>query len=231
MVPESLKAVALWYDKSASRDPADDDRRAARRRQGRLASSSASTRASTTSSAGPAPSVATLMDDTGKCIADQGGFADAFAYLKDLKDAGATFNTDGNALKTDFQTGEINAIIDGPWQTADFRTALGDNARRRADPGRPRRRRQPASPAPTAGTSTPTSTRTVDLAVDVRPRADVGPRASRSSSTTPATCPRQPGGHDHRSRSPRASPTPPRPACPDRRTSSSATSGARSATR
>ena len=36
------------------------------------------------------------------------------------------FNTDGNALKTQFQTGKINAMIDGPWQTADFRTALGE---------------------------------------------------------------------------------------------------------
>jgi arabinogalactan oligomer/maltooligosaccharide transport system substrate-binding protein len=67
------------------------------------------------------------MGDTGACTADDGGFADAFAYLKSLKDAGAVFNTDGNAIKTQFQTGEINAIIDGPWQTADFRTALGDN--------------------------------------------------------------------------------------------------------
>ena len=79
----------------------------------------------------------TLMDDTGKCTADAGGFAEAFAYLKELKDAGATFNTDGNALKTDFQTGKINAIIDGPWQTADFRTALADKLAVDHHPGRP----------------------------------------------------------------------------------------------
>ena len=36
MVPESLKAVALWYDKQRARDPADDLRRAPRRCQGRL---------------------------------------------------------------------------------------------------------------------------------------------------------------------------------------------------
>jgi arabinogalactan oligomer/maltooligosaccharide transport system substrate-binding protein len=65
------------------------------------------------------------MDASGKCTADAGGFSDAFAYLKELKDAGAVFNTDGGALKTQFQTKAINAIIDGPWQTADFRTALG----------------------------------------------------------------------------------------------------------
>ena len=40
---------------------------------------------------------------------------------------GAKFYTDGNALKQDFQTGKITAVVDGPWQTADFTKALGDN--------------------------------------------------------------------------------------------------------
>ena len=66
------------------------------------------------------------MDDSGKCVADQAGFADAFKYFQDLKAAGAKYYTDGNALKQDFQTGKLNAVVDGPWQTADFKTALGD---------------------------------------------------------------------------------------------------------
>jgi arabinogalactan oligomer/maltooligosaccharide transport system substrate-binding protein len=66
------------------------------------------------------------MDDTGKCVADQAGFSDALKYLQALKAAGAKFYTDGNALKQDFQTGKLNATIDGPWQTADFVKALGD---------------------------------------------------------------------------------------------------------
>ena len=36
-----------------------------------------------------------LMDAAGVCTADQGGFADALQYMKDLKAAGASFETDG----------------------------------------------------------------------------------------------------------------------------------------
>jgi arabinogalactan oligomer/maltooligosaccharide transport system substrate-binding protein len=126
MVPESLKAVALWYDKSQiATPPATSDELLAGVEDGSIKlgiNQGVYHQFGWTGAFGGA-----LMDDTGKCTADQGGFAEAFAYLKSLKDAGAVFNTDGGALKTQFQTGEINAIIDGPWQTADFRTALGDN--------------------------------------------------------------------------------------------------------
>jgi arabinogalactan oligomer/maltooligosaccharide transport system substrate-binding protein len=125
MVPESLKAVGLWYDKSAlPNPPTTSDELLAGVTDGSIKigiNQGVYHQFGWTGAFG-----GTLMDATGKCTADQGGFADAFAYLKSLKDAGATFNTDGNALKTDFQTGKLNAIIDGPWQTADFRTALGD---------------------------------------------------------------------------------------------------------
>ncbi len=126
MVPESLKAVALWYDKSkVASPPTTSDELLAAVKDGSVKvgiNQGVYHQFGWTGAFG-----GTLMDDAGKCTADAGGFADAFAYLKELKDAGATFNTDGNALKAAFQTGEINAIIDGPWQTADFRTALSDN--------------------------------------------------------------------------------------------------------
>lgn len=125
MVPESLKAVGLWYDKTAlPTPPKTSEELLAGVKDGSIKigiNQGVYHQFGWTGAFG-----GKLMDDTGKCTADQGGFADAFAYLKSLKDAGATFNTDGNALKTDFQTGKLNAIIDGPWQTADFRTALGD---------------------------------------------------------------------------------------------------------
>jgi arabinogalactan oligomer / maltooligosaccharide transport system substrate-binding protein len=125
MVPESLKAVALWYDKSAlPTPPKTSDELLAGVTDGSIKvgiNQGVYHQFGWTGAFG-----GNLMDDSGKCTADAGGFAEAFAYLKSLKDAGATFNTDGNALKTDFQTGKINAIIDGPWQTADFRTALAD---------------------------------------------------------------------------------------------------------
>ena len=80
------------------------------------------------------------MDDTGKCIADQGGWADAYKYLADLKAAGAKFYTDGNAQKQDFQTGVINA--DGRRPVADRGLHQGPRrqARRRADARRHRAR-------------------------------------------------------------------------------------------
>ena len=125
MVPESLKAVALWYDNTAiATPPATSDDLLAGVKDGsiKLGINQGVYHQFGWSGAFGGE----LMDASGKCTADTTGFADAFAYLKELKDAGATFNVDGNALKTDFQTGKINAIIDGPWQTADFRTALGD---------------------------------------------------------------------------------------------------------
>lgn len=126
MVPESLKAVGLWYDKSAlPTPPATSDELLAGVTDGSIKigiNQGVYHQFGWTGAFG-----GELLDASGTCTADAGGFADAFAYLKSLKDAGATFNTDGNALKTDFQTGKLNAIIDGPWQTADFRTALGDN--------------------------------------------------------------------------------------------------------
>jgi arabinogalactan oligomer/maltooligosaccharide transport system substrate-binding protein len=125
MVPESLKAVALWYDKSAiATPPATSDELLAGVKDGSIKlgiNQGVYHQFGWTGAFG-----GKLMDDTGKCTADAGGFAEAFAYLKSLKDAGAKFNTDGGALDTDFKTGVINAIIDGPWTTADFRTALGD---------------------------------------------------------------------------------------------------------
>jgi arabinogalactan oligomer/maltooligosaccharide transport system substrate-binding protein len=137
MVPESLKAVAMWYDKTAvPTAPADTAALLAAVKDGSVKlglNQNAYHMFGFSGSFG-----GKLMDDTGKCVADQGGFADAFKYFQDLKAAGAKYYTDGNALKQDFQTGKLNAVIDGPWQTADFKTALGDKlavAKMPAGPG------------------------------------------------------------------------------------------------
>ena len=127
MVPESLKAVALWYDKSkVTTPPTTLDALMAGVKDGSITLGLNQNAYHSYGFSGAYGG--TLMDDTGKCIADQGGWADAFKYQADLKAAGAKFYTDGNALKQDFQTGKLNAVIDGPWQTADFVKALGDNA-------------------------------------------------------------------------------------------------------
>jgi arabinogalactan oligomer/maltooligosaccharide transport system substrate-binding protein len=124
MVPESLKAVALWYDGTAiPTAPA----------------TTADLLAGVTSGAiklglhqdpyfqfgWSGAFGGKLMDDTGKCVADQGGWADAYKFAADLKAAGAKFYTVGNDMKQDFQTGKINAIVDGPWLTADLTAAFG----------------------------------------------------------------------------------------------------------
>jgi arabinogalactan oligomer / maltooligosaccharide transport system substrate-binding protein len=67
----------------------------------------------------------TIMDDSGKCIADQGGVADSLKFLADFKAAGGhLYQNDGDA-KTDFLAGTIGGFIDGPWQSGDLSAALG----------------------------------------------------------------------------------------------------------
>jgi arabinogalactan oligomer/maltooligosaccharide transport system substrate-binding protein len=123
MVPESLKAVALWYDKTAlPNPPTTSDELLAGVTDGSIKlgiNQGVYHQFGWTGAFG-----GVLQDGTGKCTADAGGFADAYGYLKTLKDAGATFNTDGSAIDNGFKTGTLNAIIDGPWTTADFRTAF-----------------------------------------------------------------------------------------------------------
>ncbi len=67
-----------------------------------------------------------LMDNTGKCTADQGGFSDALQYFKDLKAAGGTFDSDEGKLETAFTQGQLDMVVTGPWVLADFEKAMGD---------------------------------------------------------------------------------------------------------
>jgi arabinogalactan oligomer/maltooligosaccharide transport system substrate-binding protein len=122
MVPESLKAVAMWYDATAiTTPPTTSAELLAAVQDGSVKlgiNQGVYHQFGWTGAFG-----GELLNADGTCAAADGGFAEAFAYLKSLKDAGAVFNTDGGALATQFQTGAINAIIDGPWQTANFRAA------------------------------------------------------------------------------------------------------------
>ena len=68
-----------------------------------------------------------LMDATGKCVADQGtGFSDAFQYLLDLKKAGADFETDGGKADNMIRQGQADMMVEGPWVLGDFKKDLGD---------------------------------------------------------------------------------------------------------
>src|SRR4029453_9679179 len=66
-----------------------------------------------------------LMDDRGKCVADQGGFAEAMQYLVDLKEAGAVFETDGGKADTLFRQKQADMIINGPWTLGAYKKDLG----------------------------------------------------------------------------------------------------------
>lgn len=67
-----------------------------------------------------------LMDDTGKCVADQGGFADAFQWMADIKAAGALFESDEGKANAMFQDGTAAYIVTGPWMLGTFKDSLGD---------------------------------------------------------------------------------------------------------
>ena len=69
----------------------------------------------------------TLLDESGKCVADQAGFTDALAYMKELKDAGAIFEPDEAKANEMFSGGEAAFIVTGPWMLGTFKEALGDD--------------------------------------------------------------------------------------------------------
>lgn len=78
-----------------------------------------------------------LFDDDGRCIADQGGFASALAYLRELKGAGATFATSGQEAEELFRSSEADLTINGSWLRGDFNAALGGNLAVAAVPAGP----------------------------------------------------------------------------------------------
>jgi len=86
-----------------------------------------------------------LADDTGKCIADQGGVADALQYLLDLKAAGARFEPDNAKGATLFRQGQVDMIVDGPWMLGDYKKDLGDKLGVAPMPAGPKGPAQPLS--------------------------------------------------------------------------------------
>jgi arabinogalactan oligomer/maltooligosaccharide transport system substrate-binding protein len=69
----------------------------------------------------------TILASDGKCAATATtGVADALKWLQAMKAAGVHLYTDDNIAKADLISGAIGAFIDGPWQSGDLKTALGD---------------------------------------------------------------------------------------------------------
>jgi arabinogalactan oligomer/maltooligosaccharide transport system substrate-binding protein len=126
-VPESLKAVALYYNKAMLPTPpaTTDDL---------MALFEAGTPASVSfgcyhqwgffNAFG-----GQIFDADWKFVADQGGVADAFTYLNDLYQIAKTNGwpkNDGDAAAP-FKEGKIAMTTNGNWALGDYKTALGDN--------------------------------------------------------------------------------------------------------
>jgi arabinogalactan oligomer/maltooligosaccharide transport system substrate-binding protein len=121
-VPESLKAVAMYYDSAkVEAPPATTDELLAAVEGGLKL--------------GLVQGIyhnfgwmgafgGTLMDETGKCTATEGGFAEAFQYLADLKAAGATFDPTYDNIAAAFKAGTFDAIVDGPWAAGGYVEAI-----------------------------------------------------------------------------------------------------------
>jgi len=127
MVPESLKAVAMYYDKSKiATPPATTDELLAGVKDGSI-KAGFDAHSSYHSFGWWAAFGGQLMDDSGKCVADTTGVADAYKYFQDLQTAGAKWYDKYDDLASDFKAGKIDLIVDGPWASGGYKDALKDN--------------------------------------------------------------------------------------------------------
>ncbi|HYH93837.1 MAG TPA: extracellular solute-binding protein [Candidatus Saccharimonadales bacterium] len=126
MVPESLKAVGLFYDSAKiATPPATTDALLAGVTDGSIKAGFFGGNNGLYHNFGWwAGFGGQLMDETGKCIADQGGVADAYAYLVSLQTAGAKFYPNYDDMANDFKAGTIDLIVDGPWATGGYKTTV-----------------------------------------------------------------------------------------------------------
>ena len=125
-IPESFKAVALYYNKSKVATPptTTDELLAAVQGSNTLVlNQNAYHNFGFLQGFGGA-----LLDDSGKCVADQAGGSEWLTYLSTLKGEGnVTFSTDGGQADSLFKEAKADMIINGPWALGDYRTALGDD--------------------------------------------------------------------------------------------------------
>jgi arabinogalactan oligomer/maltooligosaccharide transport system substrate-binding protein len=126
-IPESLKAVAFWYNKELlPTPPATTDELKALMEDGKYVAFSYGCyhHYGFFSAFG-----GEIFDADWKVVADQGsGVSDAMAYLNDLYQISKTNNwskNDGDGLAP-FTEGKAVAITNGNWAMGDYRKALGD---------------------------------------------------------------------------------------------------------
>jgi arabinogalactan oligomer/maltooligosaccharide transport system substrate-binding protein len=125
-IPESFKAVALYYNKSKVADAPKTTADLLKAVQG---SNTLVLNASAYHNFGWLQAFGgQLIDNTGKCVADTKGGAEWFNYLASLKkEKNVTFSTDGGQADSLFKEGKADMIVNGPWALGDYKKALGDN--------------------------------------------------------------------------------------------------------
>jgi len=127
MVPESLKAVAMYYNKSKiATAPATTDELLAGVKNGTI-KAGFDAHSSYHSFGWWAAFGGQLMDDSSKCVADTTGVADAYNYFQELQQAGAKWYDKYDDLASDFKSGKIDLIVDGPWASGGYKDALKDD--------------------------------------------------------------------------------------------------------
>ncbi len=126
-VPESAKAVALYYNKSMiDTPPATTEELLAAVEAGNVLvmNQDAYHNFGWWTAFGGA-----ILSDDGATACPNGeeGLVNAMQYLLDLKAAGALYETDGGRADSQFRNGEVAMRISGPWTLGDYRADLGDD--------------------------------------------------------------------------------------------------------
>jgi arabinogalactan oligomer/maltooligosaccharide transport system substrate-binding protein len=123
-VPESAKAVALYYNKELLPEPPKStDEVMQMVKDGKML---VNVQGAYHLFGWSGAFGGKLLDDSSKCIADQGGWVDFMQYLVDLKAAGAIFEPDYGKAETLFRQGEAAMFVNGPWALGDYKKDLGD---------------------------------------------------------------------------------------------------------
>lgn len=130
-IPESMKAVALFYNKSVLATPpaSTDDFLAALKGGKKLGLVYGANGGGAYYQWGFYGAFGgKILADDGKCAATATtGVADSLKFLTDVKAAGGVLYKNDNDAKADFIAGKIAGFVDGPWMTGDLKKALGDN--------------------------------------------------------------------------------------------------------
>jgi arabinogalactan oligomer/maltooligosaccharide transport system substrate-binding protein len=125
-IPESFKAVALYYNKARVATPpaTTDELLAAVQGENTMVLNQGSYHNFGWLQAFGGQ----LMDSDGVCIADQAGGSEWLTYLQTLKaEPNVTFSTDGGQADSLFKEAKADMIVNGPWALGDYRAALGDD--------------------------------------------------------------------------------------------------------